>query len=778
MAVKIERYRQRTATPQGQVSGGSPVAVGGPDLGGALLDLASGISGAVRSREQARKEQEDSVAAAYSSESLANLQRDGARELMKYKQEAGEDGAGVSDRINVWYEQRIEQAIAAAPNEAARSYIRDRGLEFRNRLDLSAFEFEVEGRQRYISDAVDRGTESAAAAAAAFPGFAEQAAAVQRAAIMATNLSPDVKRAKVQALVDSVAVADVIARGERDPYALKRELLSRFGLGAETTREEMFMAEDSAVKALTEIQEREGVQVPVELQQQAAATLMSGGTISRDKATGEWMFSPRESGDGDWSVRSLSVPKAWEMLQRVDAEIARRENKARQEAEYGKLLFAQRLRDIQATLASGEPTSLPSDAEMNFFLGPERAALEKTKLVTMQSMAGDLAAMDGLTNAEIIASVAVPPTGPENGEWRRQAYQIKAQRAAAIIKAREDDPGQYVLSNSTPVNMAYRAYVEAEQQFRQAALTGQGTSIDQVIDAQTQYLSVLQAEQRRLGILDPKLPNAHVEAWADSFERGLKSDNPQLAAAQLEAMAATMSSSPEAVMQIVAKTSDFGAFAVDGVDGLVIKRLMAGREVPEDKRKQLLPLDMPVSGIKAAVAQWFAPMTATFAAMGDDATAARYVNAGNTLAMEHLIAGRASSPTEAARMAYAELFAEKNEVVGTYRISKAEDIPAVQAGLADYLATLSPTELQVAVEPGMTAEETGARLLRTLRASAFWVNNQSGDGVFLMWAGGPVKRADGKPLEILFDEAAQRGLLAPKPQPQPPRTPGAVGAIR
>lgn len=762
MAVRIQRYTQQTATPSGQVSGGSPIAVSGPDIGGALMGLASGIAGVARSREQARKEQEDSVAAAYSSEAVANLQRDGARELMKYKQEAGEDGAGVSDRINSWYQTRIEEAIAAAPNEVSKKYIRDRGLEFRNRLDLSAFEFEVEGRQRYISDAVDRGTESAAAAAAAFPGVAEQLAAEQRAAIMATNLSPDVKRAKIQALVDSVAVSDVIARGERDPYALKRDLLTRFGMGAETTRQDMFMAEDSAVRALTEIQEREGVQVPIELQQQAAATLMAGGTIKYDKASGDWMFSESEpSAGGDWSVRSLSVPKAWEMLQRVDAEIARLENKQKQEAEYGKLTFQQRLQDIQTALASGEPAALPSDAEMVMYLGPERAALEKTKLVTMQSMAGDLAAMDGQTNAELMASVATPPTGTENREWRQQTHQIRVQRAAAIIKAREDDPGQYVLSTSTPVNMAYQSYLQAEQQFQQGQATGQGADVESVVMAQSEYLEVLQAEQRRLGIADPKLPNAHVQAWADNFQRGLKSDNPQLAAAQLEAMAVTMAASPQAIMQIIEKTGDYGAFAVSGVDGLVIKRLMAGREVKEEQRKQLIPGDIPMADIKRAVAQEFEALTATFAKQGDDPTASQYVNAGNTLAMDYLISGRTNDPNEAARLAYNDLFASQNEVFGTYRISKRENIPAVQAGLRQFTAMLKPEDIEIPVEPGIPADESAERQIRTIRRSAFWVNNQAGDGVFLMWGGGRVNGPDGKPIEVLFRDAAQRGLATP-----------------
>jgi hypothetical protein len=59
-----------------------------------------------------------------------------------------------------------------------------------------------------------------------------------------------------------------------------------------------------------------------------------------------------------------------------------------------------------------------------------------------------------------------------------------------------------------------------------------------------------------------------------------------------------------------------------------------------------------------------------------------------------------------------------------------------------------------APSPGLSAEETRARIGRTVREKGRWVTNETGTGAYLMLAGKPVLDATGKPIQAAFAEVA------------------------
>lgn len=759
MAVRIQTYTQQTSTPNSRVSAGNPIAVGGPDLGGALMQLAGGIANVHQQREQGK----ENIASAWAADELAKVQSEAPRMMDKFKLEAGEGGAGVIDKTNEWIEQRQTELLANAPTDASRKFLQDRLRDYRVRLDLTAYDYEQNERTAYIGNKFDASIDSGASAAASNPNMAPTIIAEIRSAIHAnTTLTPEAKRLKERKLIDTVSYADVLGDMERDPYAARNNLRARVGIGADATGGDVSMMMESAVKALDRLENDEGFVVPPDMRQEAITVLMGGGTIGVDKETGEPVFARKggEVGEVPFSYAALDVPRAVELLSRADAEIARRETAARQGNEFGRQLFRQEVNDLLAAAEGGEPVTLPSYARMELYLGEEEAIIMQQKLLVAQSAAGELAAMDGQSNDELAAIVATKPTGTENRQFRDAAYSVKAQRATAIIAARNDDPGGYVLGTSDPVQTAFGIYQAELKRVSELGPRATGNDILAAQRAQSNYIMASRDEQRRLGVREPMLPKAYIGEVVQRFSDGIKTDSAPQAAAELETLAISMLDTPKAIEQIAAKVGDVGMFAIDGVDGMTVKRLQNAMSLPEDKLKELLPAGVSWGQIEESVATEFAPLMTTFVAQGDNDAASRYLKAGQALTAEYLREG--DNLNAASRKAYDALFASRNVANRTYRIPltlpiggkmQAVNPNQVETGLALFIRDMTPADMAFPVDPGFTEQESFERNMRTVRAQSRWVNNQTGTGVILMGRDGPQRRPDGSNIEVLFEEA-------------------------
>jgi len=759
MAVRIPIYTQQTATPTARVTGGNPMAVGGPDVSGAFNALARG-GAAIYTQ---RKQEEEGLASAWAADSLAQVQREAPRKMDELKQTAGEGGAGVVDGMNAWMEERTSQLLEAAPTDSSKDFLRRQLTDYRTRVDLGAYEYEQTERIGYTAGKFDSSIESGAAAAAANPGMAPTIIAQIRSAIQANPiLSPEAKRSKEEALIQTVSYADVLGELKRDPYAARNHLRKRIGIAPDATPNEVALQMESAMALLDEVEAQEGFTVPADQRSQAVAHLMAGGNIA--VKDGQVVATGQGSGEASnvpLTYGALAVPKVIELLSRADAKIAEIEKAKNQNANFGRLLFSQQISDKLAAAQAGEPITIPPYEQMARFLGEERAMIVQEQLQVAQTMQGELVAMSGMTNEGLAAVVASVPVGTVNRQFRDQAYAVKVQRVNAIMAQRKDDPGGYVLQNSQPVQQAY-ARVSALQE----GLGPQSTPDDIAAfqQAQTQYVQASTAEQQRLGILEPKLPKAYIGAVTQRFSEGMAGDGATQAAAEMEGLAMNLIGAPSAIEQIQKETGLTGAMAIDGVPGMVIKRIQNMSQMSEAKMKELLPAGIVWGQVEKAVADAFVPLDTTLGRQGDPVTASRYRTAGQLLAVDYLHSGRAASAKDAAKMAYDKLFAERNAVKGTYRVPLnlptegrivAIDPDAVESGLISFMDNITPDMMQFPVDPGFTAEESFKRNIRTVRQRSYWANNQTGTGVILMGPDGPQRDPNGVPIEVSFTRAIE-----------------------
>lgn len=752
MVARIAPLTAQVGTPSALPTGGDPRALG-PDrsLGDALIGAAGVIGGVVRERKD---EQEASIATAYSARALADTQIAAMRELQRLKQEAGPGGSGVVDGMNTWLESTSAAAIEKAPNERARQYLRERFDAFRVTVNTSAFEYEVVERERWAVESYEEGTKSAAATSAAMPGQAAVFAAEQIAAIKADpNISEATRAELARDATETIAYAAVLGEREADPYVARRKIRQRLGLDPEATAEQTMLALESGEEILASVEADAGRQVPADRRQEAIIAYASGGTVSfLDDGSVKITRGSGMAASAGFAYDALPIPKLIDLLSGAEAEIARRENEAKQRKGQYDALVQQEVADTLTALQNGDSVPLVPREKLEAVYDPGRAIVIDTQQKVAQANAGILAKMDGMTNEELAAIVASPPTGSENREFAQRSYELRVQRAAEIARQRDADPGGYVLAESPPVREAYAAFAAAME----AEASGQGDAAASQV-AQTNYLRASMTEQRRLGVREPKLPKQYLDAVAADFNEGMASRDPDLAAAKLAAAAVMLVDTPEALDQVGEAVGDLGRLAMDGVPGIVIKRLMGQQGVTDEQRRNIVATrGLTVSDVDDAIAAEFAPLVASLSpVMGGSEVSATYLQQGTLLAIDALASGRASDPAGAARLAYAELYADRFETVGSLRIPRQFDPAAVTSGLSAYIQRDVRNRLAIEPEAGLTPDETRARLARTLQINGRWVTNMAGDGAYLMFGGDAVKDDRGDVIEIKYSDAVK-----------------------
>lgn len=422
-------------------------------------------------------------------------------------------------------------------------------------------------------------------------------------------------------------------------------------------------------------------------------------------------------------------------------------------------LFKQRLDDLEAAAKAGDPIDVPPMDEMVTFLGPAGAILKQRELVGYQAMAGTLKALPGLTNAELDAVANAPnPEGVEGRENRQFVRDTVATKAKQILALRQNDPGLAAAQSSPGVQAAYAQWQAAANAFYSAGPNATPDQFEAMNSAQAGYVNTSFAQQKQWGVVEPKLPNDVVNGIARGFHAGLASGDPT--AVMRMSQVPNQMKSYAAIKQIGDKAGDLGWFAMEGVPPSIVNQMAQARAVKPDEANKLLPPNVKPADVRDAVNKAFAPLVQTFTMpgldmAGDVSSASRYLNGGVTLATAYLASGQASNATEAARMAYQNLYADRETVMNGVRIPNNFNAEQVSQGMRNRLGNLAPQQMFVRTpSPGLTLEDTQARVLRNVRLNGRWITNETGDGAYLMVAGKPALDAGGQPIGIKFSEAS------------------------
>lgn len=481
---------------------------------------------------------------------------------------------------------------------------------------------------------------------------------------------------------------------------------------------------------------------------------------------GETASVARVDNEDATAFRLLDVADVLEVRSHAASRIAAAEREAAEQRAVGAEAFKARLADITSAAVRGESFEMPADQDFLNYLGPGKGALERTRLGNYQRMAGVLQALPGLGNAELAAYAVMPnPEGVEDRTNRQFVRDTIAKRAQLIVAQRAADPGQAAMDTSPQVQQRMAAWSAAATEFYQAGPQSTPEQFAALATAQSDFVRTAFAQQRAWGVEEPRLPKAILSKLADGFRVQLERD-PINAAIYFERLPDLLGND-EAVAEVAAKAGPLAMFAMDGVPGMTIKKLQAMLALPEAKRVELLSAGSERKKISDAVRSTFDPLLDTLAAQYDAQTADRYIQAGEMLTISRMTT-EGGSAKAAARAAYAELFSDRHVIIDKFRLPTSKYDPMqIRLALNYIQGTWSADNLQVTPEPGFSMEESRERKQRTVRFYSHWVNNAAGSGVLLMHATGPVRDAQGRPIEVRFDRAQELELPTPRtPDPK------------
>lgn len=163
----------------------------------------------------------------------------------------------------------------------------------------------------------------------------------------------------------------------------------------------------------------------------------------------------------------LPVSAVVQLYSAADADVRRLDNEAEQQARVGQETFRLVAEDRRTALKAGEWQPIPAEADYVAAYGAERGPRVREQDRTLQTMSGDLAALQTATPEQAAAILERNrPTGSENRETRQYAFEQLQQAAVRTAQARFVDPMGDAMSRKVggvaPINLQDPAKFQAE----------------------------------------------------------------------------------------------------------------------------------------------------------------------------------------------------------------------------------------------------------------------------------------------------------------------------
>lgn len=443
----------------------------------------------------------------------------------------------------------------------------------------------------------------------------------------------------------------------------------------------------------------------------------------------------------------------------AETEIRRREAEAKARQIEARQVLGDRLRDIATAASMGIDTGpTPSRAELVAAYGPEEGGQRHQQVQDMVRLSKDVAALHLMPTDELLAKVeSYRPTQVEGAANQAQLYGAVAGPAQDVLAARQKDPAGYLVQYSPLV-------AERWQAFQEGAAPA------------TAYLSALQAERERLGVLGHGvLPAGYVEAVA---ERVTKPQGDETLAATMAAEAERWGSAwPEVYKQLAteAKLPDVALVIGSGIPKRAADTLAGVAKLPPKEQEALIPAGKTRKDVQKEVADNLADLSSTFGPEGAP-TLAAVQNSVEQLAIGYMAQG--TSLGDAVEQAAKDVANDRYSFLDfrghAYRVPADVDADLVDEGATRFLSAFRLPSGSIATPPGIVEEEVLGQGTDAIRRDGYWRTAPDESGLRLYYGGRPVPG----PVQLTWAEAAAlaadpttsgrlRGVAPAMARPQP-----------
>lgn len=331
---------------------------------------------------------------------------------------------------------------------------------------------------------------------------------------------------------------------------------------------------------------------------------------------------------------------------------------------------------------------------------------------------------------------------PDNNDpdltFKQQRYAQVASKYAQVLKAREDDPGAWLLQNSSVVKYA-------AQQLNSNQVSGE------------YFASRIQAEKERLGIRNKDvLPTEMVNTILSQID-----NSNEKSVAAIQNIAQDYGSMAPVVMSQLQGKSGSALSVVMSLDNMnAANALFQNRKVSTDDLKK--SSGAQANSVESEWAGQFADFGVSLASQRGGLKAYSDFNEqGKRLA--YIYAAQGMSGSAAAKMAFNQIAGDQYDFEGTWRLPKSLNLNTrdINDGLSNYLNKLKPDDISPAAftsDPRLPADVGRAMALSRIKNNAEWVTSEDERGLYLTADRTYINGADGNPIFVPFKELSQLGI--------------------
>lgn len=331
-----------------------------------------------------------------------------------------------------------------------------------------------------------------------------------------------------------------------------------------------------------------------------------------------------------------------------------------------------------------------------------------------------------------------PDVSDPDFAFKQQRYAQVASKFAQVQKAREDDPGAWLLQNSPVIKDVYN-------QFSQRQVTGEF------------FASRIQAEKERLGIRSKDiLPTEMV----NSILHQIDNSNEQSVAAVQSVAQSYGSQAPAVIAQLQGKGKSYLSVVTSIENANAATAIFQNRNISTDELKKAAGTQ--ASSVESEWSDQFSDFAVTLTQQRDGIKAYSDFNEqGKRLA--YIYASRGMDGAAAAKMAFNQIAGDQYEFEGTWRLPKSLNLNVrdITDGTNNYLEKLKPEDIDPQGFVGDTrlpAEVGRAMALSRIKNNAEWVTSEDEKGLYLTADRTYINGADGNPIFVTFKELSQLGI--------------------
>lgn len=429
----------------------------------------------------------------------------------------------------------------------------------------------------------------------------------------------------------------------------------------------------------------------------------------------------------------------------IDREIRSREVEARQMQAISRAELSSRISDATSAYLSGfDYDSPPSQAEFIAAYGSEEGGERFQQFQKTQGLGNairEMATADPEERANLIEKFNPVRDGVATDGFQADAklYGTLINAASRLGRELQEDPAAYVVSRAPLVQRAAQALDSGDPA------------------AAAAYADASMAEQRRLGVPEPKLlTEQQAAAIAAGFSR--TEDGGSNAANLVQQLQDQWGQHwPTVFRQLQGKLPGAALVIGTGVDQQTAATLARIAPIKTEDLKA----GLPGSDTKAArdvLGESMAEFRATLTGqVGGERTFSTLYGEMERLTYAYM--GQGKSAEEAAEQAYKSVIDDRYTLKGTWRAPKQLDADLIESGAERAVRSLDADDIEFAKVPGVSEDFARIRVKKNLENEGYWVTLPDESGLALHWDGAAVLDKNGRPITRGWDDLAGEAVV-------------------